>query len=68
MSKITVDRRLWVTASGDTLVEEGDPDAAFLWAGEGREVDEDEAERVGYKPKGKPGRPKGSKNRPKPDS
>lgn len=48
-SKITVDRRLWLTADGK-LVEDGDPKAAFLWAGEGREVRADEAERLGYRP------------------
>ena len=45
---ITVDRRLFLTAD-DELVEEGDPRAAFLWAGEGTEVSDEEAERVGYK-------------------
>lgn len=50
VSKVTVDRRLWLTEDGETLVEDGDPQAAFLWAVEGREVPADEAERVGYKP------------------
>ena len=51
MASITVDRRLWLAEDGETLVEDGDPKAAFLWANEGRDVHEDEAKRVGYKPK-----------------
>lgn len=43
-----VDRRLYLTDDGE-LVEHGHPDAAFLWASEGTEVTEQEAERVGYK-------------------
>ena len=55
---IIVNKRLFLTADTDavgntvpstTLVEEGDPRAAFLWAGEGSEVSEEEAKRVGYK-------------------
>lgn len=46
----TVDRRLYLTADESELVEEGDPRAAFLWAGEGTEVSDEDAERVGYKP------------------
>lgn len=49
MSKITVDRRLWLTVT-DELVEDGQPDAAFLWASAGARVDEAEAARVGYRP------------------
>lgn len=45
---IIVDRRLFLTADKDELVEENDPRAAFLWAGKGGEVSEDEAERLGY--------------------
>lgn len=51
MSKVTVDRRLWLTADKERLVEDGDKDAAFLWATEGREVLAEEAEAVGYKAK-----------------
>lgn len=51
MSKVTVDRRLWLAADRETLVEDGDPRATFLWAAAaGREVPADEAERVGYAP------------------
>lgn len=53
---VTVDRRLFLSAEGE-LVEEGDPRAAFLWAGEGTEVDDDEAKRVGYKPATKEAKP-----------
>lgn len=49
VSKITADRRLWLTADGE-LVEDGDSRAAFLWAVEGREVSAEEAKRLGYKP------------------
>jgi hypothetical protein len=49
-----IDRRLYLAADRRTLVEDGDPRAAFLWAGAGTEVDNPECERVGYKPdKGK---------------
>lgn len=65
MASITVDRRLWLTEDGETLVEDGDPKAAFLWANEGREVREDEAKRVGYKPK--PSRSKSGKSSAKTD-
>lgn len=47
---ITVDRRLYLAADRKTLVEEGDPRAAFLWAGAGTEVTREEATRVGYTP------------------
>lgn len=49
MSNIIVDRRLWLTAGGE-LVEDGDPSAAFLWAGAGAEVSQEDAEAVGYQP------------------
>lgn len=52
MASVIVDRRLWLTADKDKLVEDGDPKAAFLWANEGLEVTDEEANRVGYKPKG----------------
>lgn len=50
---VTVDRRLWLAADGETLVEDGDPKASTLWATEGTDVSDDEAKRVGYKPAGK---------------
>lgn len=53
MADVTVDRRLYTDADGN-LVEDGDPSAAFLWAAEGAEVTEEEAERVGFKAKKQP--------------
>ena len=50
MATITTERRLWLTADGDSLVEDGDPQAAFLWSIAGRKVDADDAKRLGYKP------------------
>lgn len=51
MGNVTVDRRLYLTADKSKVVEDGDPKAAFLWAIRGRNVSEEEAKRVGYKPK-----------------
>lgn len=51
MTNVTVNRRLWLTADRDTLVEDGDPRAAYLWAIEGDQVTQEEAERVSYQPK-----------------
>lgn len=45
-----IDRRLYLAEDRKTLLEEGDARAAFLWAGAGAEVDNDECERVGYRP------------------
>lgn len=51
MANVRVDRRLYLTADRRTLVEEGDPQAAFLWAPDaGFTVTEEEAARVGYQP------------------
>lgn len=47
----TADRKLWLTADKETLVEDGDPKAAFLFASEGDEVSDEDAERYGLKPK-----------------
>ena len=44
------DRRLYLTADRKTLVEEGDPSAAFLWVKHGDYYDEDEAKRLGWPP------------------
>lgn len=46
---VTVDRRLWLNADRSTVVEDGDPAAAFLWATPGDEVDDEHATQVGYK-------------------
>jgi hypothetical protein len=90
MATVIVDRRLLLTESRDSLVEDGDPRGASLWAVAGREMPADEADRLGYAPFDatqpdpepepepepepdpepevpvrKPGRPKGSKSKPK---
>jgi hypothetical protein len=44
---ITADRRLWLTADRDAVVEDGDPAAAFLLAPPGGEIPMTEAERLG---------------------
>lgn len=41
------DRRLWLTADKERVVEDGDPEAAFLLASKGTEIDDAEAERYG---------------------
>lgn len=51
---VEVDRRLFLAADGKTLVEDGDPSAAFLWSSAGKQVSDAEAERVGYKAKAAP--------------
>lgn len=49
-----LDRKLWLTAEKDRVVEDGDPDAAFLLGAEGADVPDAEAERLGLnKPKAK---------------
>lgn len=45
--KIVVDRRLWLTADRERLVEDGDPEAAFLFATPGKRIPRDQAERYG---------------------
>lgn len=50
------DRRLWLTAERDRLVEDGDPAAAFLFCAPGQPVAMEEARRFGLvdpKPKAK---------------
>lgn len=48
--RVVADRRLWLTADGERLVEDGDPDAAFLWSVAGRSVPATDAARLGYTP------------------
>lgn len=38
MASYTTDRTLWLTADRDRVVEDGDPEAAFLLARRGQEV------------------------------
>lgn len=45
--QIEVDRKLWLTAGRDRVVEDGDPAAAFLYATPGQRVPREEAERLG---------------------
>jgi hypothetical protein len=47
---VEIDRTLWLTAEQDALVEDGDPQAAFLWATAGKRMPKAEAEEFGYKP------------------
>lgn len=42
-----LDRKLWLTADKEAVVEDGDPSAAFLLGGEGDEIDDAEGERLG---------------------
>ena len=41
------DRRLWLNAEKDAVVEDGDPEAAFLYVTEGQLVPRPEAEELG---------------------
>lgn len=52
--RVTVDRKLWLTAGRDRLVEDGDPDAAFLFAAPGDEVDAEDLQRLQPAPVSKP--------------
>jgi hypothetical protein len=47
MAKHKVDRRLYLTADGKRVVEEGDKDAVSLYASAGKEIPMAEAERFG---------------------
>lgn len=49
-----LDRKLWLTADRDSVVEDGSPGAAFLLGAEGAEVPDDEAKRLGIKAKAAP--------------
>ena len=44
---VRADRRLWLTKDRQRVVEDGDPEAAFLLAAKGREIPEAEARRLG---------------------
>lgn len=44
-------KRLWLTADGKRLVDEGDPDAASLYAAIGDEIPASAVERFGLKAK-----------------
>ena len=50
MKNLITDRRLWLTAGEDRVVEQGDPEAAFLLVGcAGREIPADVASRLQLK-------------------
>ena len=44
------DRRLFLTSDRQRIVEEGDPEAAFLYVAQGGEYDEADARRKGWPP------------------
>lgn len=48
---IRLDRKLWLTAEKDRVVEDGDIEAAFLYGPEGYLVPKDEAKQLGALPK-----------------
>ena len=48
-----LDRTLWLTADRDRVVEEGDPEAAYLLGTAGKEIPDDEAKRLGLSGKSK---------------
>ncbi len=47
MPKYIADRKLWLTADRERVVEDGDPEARFLLAVPGRAVPEEQAVRLG---------------------
>jgi hypothetical protein len=49
------DRKLWLTADRERVVEDGDPEAASLLASKGKAIPDDVAKRYGLT--GKPARP-----------
>lgn len=51
MAKYRTDRKLWLTADRSRVVEDGDPEAAFLLASANKELDEATADRYGLAPK-----------------
>lgn len=63
--KWVADRRLCLTEDRSRVVEENTPEARWLWAVPGQEVDLAEAERLGAiqsePPRRKPGRPPAAK-------
>lgn len=51
MAVFVADRRLWLTADQSRVVEDADPDAAFLLAAKGDEINAETVERYGLGPK-----------------
>lgn len=60
MAKFVTDRKLWLTADRERVVEDGDPAAAFLLASAGKELDAETVEKYGLKA-AKPAEDKGGK-------
>lgn len=71
MEKITTtayrsDRKLWLTADRERVVEDGSSEAAFLFAGEGDEITVEDAERYGLVGGSKAAAPPANKQAPAP--
>lgn len=49
---VTVDRKVWLTADKERVVDDGDPQAAILYATPGMQVPRREAERYGLLSRG----------------
>lgn len=47
MAKYVTDRKLWLTADRERVVEDGDPEAAHLLASKGKELPADVVKRYG---------------------
>jgi hypothetical protein len=58
------DKRLYLTADMQTVVEEGDERAAFLLVGEGGEIPEEEVKRLKLEEKGGKVQTRASRSRP----
>lgn len=50
MAKFVTDRKIFVNADKSKVVEEGSPEAAFLLASKGKELDEATVKRYGLAP------------------
>jgi hypothetical protein len=61
MAMFTAPAKLWLTADREKVVEDGHPEAAFLFLREGEEIPADEAAKYGLKAADKPADKKGSK-------
>jgi hypothetical protein len=49
-----IDRKLWLTADKDQVVEDGDPRASFLYATPGDELSDEDVKQYGIKVKAAP--------------
>lgn len=64
---MNADRRLCITLDGTRIVEQGDPDAAFLWRGQGKPISPAEMKRFGLSEQGGKVVLPGAKSMPKPE-